>query len=569
MFRGFGKKHRQGYTDYEFWRKCIEGFPQERLNQLLAKEGAELCDDPQRCEECLKAEFPEHSSQVSLLINAMKIGVSKELLAAQNQQIPYLAVRSRLIQRLATNLFLESYPSEWAVDTWWAALSPNLAKPQLEVPPDPGVDVINFQNAIDFLDATEPAAEEMVPDPSTTTQWDIDVSELSAANLHRMLADHQQKVVAEYKSQSQRMVGEPVDFEHPEPVSPVVAPPKATNKWRVPLVALGLGLLAFVIVWHLWPKQASSPTGNPPAMNDGGNSNGGGSNFAAVVNVPKLTVNYGGSTTWAQIRKVVDPQVQQAFPDFQLRYVKPVGDRTGSGTGIRMLLEGQLTLAQSSRPLKAQELQQAAARGIKLQAVPVAIDAIVVVTHPALNVPGLTVEQLKQIYTGEITNWQQVGGPDLAITALSRSPGTGGTVDFFVERVLGAGGVLGSNVTTIADTTTGLRQTAATPGAIYYGSAPEVVDQCTVRPLPLGKVSGQWIPPYQEPFVPLTACPGQRNRINQAAIREGSYPLTRQLFVIFTQNGQSEEQAGQAYANLLLTAQGQKLLNQAGFVSLK
>jgi phosphate transport system substrate-binding protein len=204
-----------------------------------------------------------------------------------------------------------------------------------------------------------------------------------------------------------------------------------------------------------------------------------------------------------------------------------------------------------------------------LQAVPVAIDAIVVVTHPALNVPGLTVEQLKQIYTGEITNWQQVGGPDLAITALSRSPGTGGTVDFFVERVLGAGGVLGSNVTTIADTTTGLRQTAATPGAIYYGSAPEVVDQCTVRPLPLGKVSGQWIPPYQEPFVPLTACPGQRNRINQAAIREGSYPLTRQLFVIFTQNGQSEEQAGQAYANLLLTAQGQKLLNQAGFISLK
>jgi phosphate transport system substrate-binding protein len=51
-------------------------------------------------------------------------------------------------------------------------------------------------------------------------------------------------------------------------------------------------------------------------------------------------------------------------------------------------------------------------------------------------IPGLTVAQLKDIYTGKITNWQQVGGPKLPITAYSRSEEAGGTVEFFVENVL-------------------------------------------------------------------------------------------------------------------------------------
>jgi phosphate transport system substrate-binding protein len=293
-----------------------------------------------------------------------------------------------------------------------------------------------------------------------------------------------------------------------------------------------------------------------------------GETFAQVQGVPSGLFSYGGSTTWAPIRKEVDSDIQTVWPKFVLRYTDPTTGAPGSGSGIKMLLNNQLAFSQSSRSIKDEEYQQAQARGFTLKEIPVAIDGIAVAVHPNLNIPGLTITQLKDIYTGKITNWNQVGGSNLSITPYSRRIEEGGTIEFFAENVL-EGQKFAANVQFIGTTTEALRQVADNPGGIYYASAPEVVGQCTVKPLPLGRNSNEWVPPYQEPFVSLSQCPSQRNQLNATAFQSGQYPITRRLFVIVKQNGQADQQAGVAYAQLLLTAQGQNLISKAGFVSIR
>lgn len=123
---------------------------------------------------------------------------------------------------------------------------------------------------------------------------------------------------------------------------------------------------------------------------------------AQVQNVPSGIFNYGGSTTWAPIRKIADPVIQSTWVQYRLRYTNPVNGNPGSGTGIRMLLDGQLSFAQSSRPLKDKEYEQAQQRGYSLKQIPVAIDGIAMGVHPKLQIPGLTIDQIKGIYTGKI-----------------------------------------------------------------------------------------------------------------------------------------------------------------------
>jgi phosphate transport system substrate-binding protein len=290
--------------------------------------------------------------------------------------------------------------------------------------------------------------------------------------------------------------------------------------------------------------------------------------FTDVSNVPSGLFNYGGSTTWASVRGQVDPEIRSTWSSFQLRYTDPVTGTPGSSAGIRMLLSNQLAFAQSSRSLNAEEYQEAQQRGFTLREVPVAIEGIAFAVHPRLTVAGLTLEQVKGIYAGRITNWREVGGSDLPITPYSRRLEDGGTVDFFVENVL-EGADLGSTVQTVANTTTAIRQLSDDPGGIYYASAPEIIGQCTIKPIALGRRPDELVTPYQAPLIPSDQCPAQRNQLNFAAFRTGDYPLTRRMFVVIKQNGQADQQAGEAYAQLLLTLQGQESLRRAGFVPIR
>jgi phosphate transport system substrate-binding protein len=289
------------------------------------------------------------------------------------------------------------------------------------------------------------------------------------------------------------------------------------------------------------------------------------STLQELNDVPRGIFNYGGSTTWAPIRKIVNPKITKEYPEFNLRYLASLNATPGSGSGIRMLLEGEIDFSQSSRSIEQEEHILAHQRGFTLKEYPVAVDAIVVAVHPSLQVSGLTIEQLEKIYLGQITNWKEVNGPDLEILPLSRRAKDGGTPEFFQHHVL-QNQPFGSNIKYVYSTTDGLRQIGHTPGGIYYASAPEVVPQCTIKSLPIADKKGKFIPPYLPPSVLPENCPKERNRLNIAAIKNATYPLTRYLFVIVKHDGGRAQKGGEAYTKLLLTNQMQKLIEESGFV---
>ncbi|MEN9217901.1 MAG: substrate-binding domain-containing protein, partial [Gloeomargarita sp. DG_2_bins_126] len=188
----------------------------------------------------------------------------------------------------------------------------------------------------------------------------------------------------------------------------------------------------------------------------------------------------------------------------------------------------------------------------------IANDALAIYVHPGLQIRGLAVQQVRDIFTGKVTNWQQVGGPNLPVVPFSRNLRAGGTVDFFKEDVL-LGQNLGANVRETRDTTDSLRKVGATPGGIGYATVSEVVRQEMVRIVPMAKETGSR---YVAPDI------GGRE-VNLQVLTDGSYPITRRLFVIIRRDGTLDEQAGVAYANLFLSDEGQQLVKEAGFAPLR
>jgi phosphate transport system substrate-binding protein len=323
--------------------------------------------------------------------------------------------------------------------------------------------------------------------------------------------------------------------------------------------------------WLLWPRllwvgSSSSSFANQPNQSLKTNSDSQ-STFQTVEDVPVGSFKYGGSTAWIPIRQFVDSQIQNTRLELQLRYTDPTNGNPSSSSGIQMLLDKQLDFAQSSRPLTEEEYNIAKQRGFILKQNQVGKDGIAVVVNPSLQVPGLTVSQLQQIYVGKINNWKQVGGPDLAITPFALSESDTDTFIFSSQSKFKKQ-ELNSRVKYVSSTTEALRLVNKTPGSLYYASARAVVPQCSVKPLPLGHTPTKFIAPYREPKVLPQKCPYQRNQINTEAFKDSSYPLTTGLFIIVKQNNKQEQRVAEAYTRLLLTDQGQKAIEQAGFVGI-
>ena len=350
-------------------------------------------------------------------------------------------------------------------------------------------------------------------------------------------------------------------------------------------------LVVLTALLLLLPAVAMYLLGNKQQLIPGLTSNNTGASFAAIKDVPEGTFKFGGSTTWAttrQLQSSIDAAIRGVYPQFEIVYTdanspdfKAVRNgkcdsKPGSNAGICWLLEGDLDFAQSSISLdksiykndnrvKAHQLKQEA----------VAYDALSIVVNPKLNLTGLTIDQLRDIYTGRFTNWRQVGGPNLQIVAFARPESTAGTVSAFYDLVLKKDDKQQFRddkwqPQLVGSTTEGLQKVSRNPGGIYYGAAKEVaIDSCNTKPLAIGKTPDNLVKPYREPLQSPAACRnGQRNQLNTAAIKSQTYPLTRQLYVIIKTTNLNSQKAGEAYANLLKTQQGQQLLEKAGFVSI-
>ena len=110
----------------------------------------------------------------------------------------------------------------------------------------------------------------------------------------------------------------------------------------------------------------------------------------------------------------------------------------GSGTGIAALINGTVDIANASRQMQAEEIEQAKANGIDPVEFVVARDAIAVIVNPDNPVNQLTLQQISDIYSGKINNWSEVGGEDRPIVRLSRETNSGTHV-YFLETVIRLG----------------------------------------------------------------------------------------------------------------------------------
>ncbi len=222
----------------------------------------------------------------------------------------------------------------------------------------------------------------------------------------------------------------------------------------------------------------------------------------------------------------------------------------GSGTGIAAMINGTTDIAESSRAIKEKELEAAAANGISPKEFLVGYDGLAVVVHPDNPVSELTLPQLKDIFTGKITNWKEFGGPDAGIVVLSREVNSGTHV-YFKEHVLNEGDSKGTeefvrtallmpSSQAIADETAKNRNTIG-----YYGMAYISEKQKAVK---IVNENGEAVSPTLENVVAK------------------KYPVSRPLFM-YTRG----EPAGvtKSFMDFVFSAEGQNIVKELGFVPVK
>ena len=205
------------------------------------------------------------------------------------------------------------------------------------------------------------------------------------------------------------------------------------------------------------------------------------SSSTAELQLPQGTWQYSGSTTWRPINALVNQQLKANYPQFQLLRSDHPRLPSGSGTGIRMLINGQVSFALSSRPVNDAEYDAAIIRGKVLKQVPVAIDGVAIVANPNLKLDRLTIKQLSAIYQGKITNWRQIGGQDLAIDAYAR-PLQSGTTEFFRNNIL-KDRQYGKNVIFVEESQQAIARVSDpdNSGGIYFVSVSEVIHNCNLK----------------------------------------------------------------------------------------
>jgi serine/threonine protein kinase len=330
-----------------------------------------------------------------------------------------------------------------------------------------------------------------------------------------------------------------------------------SNKWIIPPLAMvsTLAFLFALVGLQIWPNKSER--------------------FTDIKSVPSGDFKVGGSTTWATTRQeqaLLDNAINKSFNKFNIGYIdsnissaknQKCGDKPGSNTGICWLIEGDLDFAQSSISL-AHSKYAGEAQKHHLKEEAVAYDALSIVVNPELNISDLTMAQLRNIYSGKVTNWEEVGGPNLSIEAFTGDESVSGSASVLRKIVL-QGDPIGSQISLVDNLNQGLNKVKNSKGGIYYGAAKEVmVDFCGVKPLAINSVK-----PYLEPLkTPDTCSALSRNEINKDAMRNHKYPLTRKIYVVTKADGTVRQQAGEAYTKLLLTKQGQEILEKAGFAGI-
>lgn len=183
------------------------------------------------------------------------------------------------------------------------------------------------------------------------------------------------------------------------------------------------------------------------------------------------TLSMNGSTSMEKVIKAVNGAFMEKNKGVTVNL-----NLTGSGTGIQEASEGKCDIGNSSRKLKDEEAE-------KLDATVVGLDGIALVVNPANKLEDITLEDLAKVYSGEITNWKELGGDDKSIVVIGREDGSG-TRDGFESIVMGDKEP--KYAQELESTGSVINAVATTDGAIGYASLANVDE--TVKALKIGGV---------------------------------------------------------------------------------
>lgn len=244
-----------------------------------------------------------------------------------------------------------------------------------------------------------------------------------------------------------------------------------------------------------------------------------------------------GSTAMVALVKDLRNGYSQINPNIPSTYGIPDGNPTGSNQGLKNLIDGNVAIAATSRPLKAAEAQA----GIQLM--PIARDAIAVFV--GINNPfkgNLTKDQVRDIYQGKITNWAQVGGANQPIRVINRAT-TSGTREAFQDIVLLGQGFPPDSpnfITWKQDETTAILRDIGDNG-ISYATVSQVEKQEIARIVAIDGV------------VPTD--------VN--AVKAGKYPISRSLFLGVKK---TTSPVSKQFIEFALSPQGQQIIQRLGFI---
>ena len=272
-------------------------------------------------------------------------------------------------------------------------------------------------------------------------------------------------------------------------------------------------VLAALMALTLFAACGKSDNGGSTANNDNAEVTG--------------TVSTDGSTSMEKVIMSLGEAFQADNKGITVGY-----NPTGSGSGITAVQEGTCDIGLSSRALKDEE------KAAGLKETVLAYDGIAIIVHTDNPVSDLTLEQIAKLYTGEITNWKDVGGNDAEVVLIGREAASG-TRDGF-ESITGTKDACQyrQELTSTGDVITAVSQN---PDAIGYASLASVKD--TVKALNVGGVTP-----------------------SEATVKDGSY-LVQRPFVLVTVEGKDLSPAAQAFFDYALSADAASIISAAGAVA--
>ena len=260
----------------------------------------------------------------------------------------------------------------------------------------------------------------------------------------------------------------------------------------------------------------------------------------------KSAIQIKGSDTMVNLGQAWAEQFMEKYPKL---LVAVTGG--GSGTGIASLINGTTDIAECSRSMEKREIELANKKGIFPYEIEVAYDGIALVVSPQNPISRLTIEQLSDIFSGKITSWKDVGGPDKEIVALSRDRNSG-THIFFLEHVIKMNNKektrdFAKRVLMMPSNQAIVEEVASNPEAIGYIGLGYLSDKLKAVAVAKDESSAYIIPSIQ-------------------TVKDKSYSISRPLYM-YT-NAEPSDQI-KTFIDYVLSEEGQKIVLDMDFVPLK